>query len=148
MLTQKDLYDYIAKNGADAYDKMATELADNINKAKAAYEADQEKKAKKAALVQKRNDAFADLFHEFWAPEDIAPLGYDTLAKTICEAVDNFGKQKDYIMKHAKDVKTETTKIPGGTKTVVTGTLNGDDLDKILEEFLNGFVDGFTGSFK
>ena len=139
VLTQKDLYDFIAKNGADAYDQMAKELADNINAAKAKYEADQEKKAKKDALVQKRNDAFADLIHEFWAPEDITPLGYDTLGKTICEAIDGFAKQKDYLMKHAKDVKTETTKIPGGTRTVTTGEISKEDFDNAIKDALKMF---------
>ena len=139
MLTQKDLYDFIAKNGADAYDQMAKELADNINAAKAKYEADQEEKVKKDALVQKRNDAFADLFHEFWTPEDILPLGYDTLAKTICEAVDAFAKKKDNLMKHAKNVKTETVEVPGGTKTVTTGEISKEDFDKEIKDALKMF---------
>ena len=143
MLTQKDLYDYIAKNGVDAYDRMATELADNINKAKAAYNADQEKKAKKAAMVEKRTNDFADLFHEFWAPEDIAPLSYDTLAKTVCEAVDGFAQKKDFIMKHAKNVKTETKEIPGGTRTVTTGEIDPKDFDALVKEALDAFGSTF-----
>ena len=45
MLTQKDLYDFLEKNGVEKYDAMVKDLAANINSAKDTYLADQKKKA-------------------------------------------------------------------------------------------------------
>ena len=139
MLTQKDLYDYIKKNGPDAYDQMAKELANNINSAKAAYDAEQKKAKEKAALLDKRKDAFMDLFYEWWSPEDIAPLSYDALAKTVCEAVDNFAQKKTEIMKHAKNIKTKTYDTPEGKTTVTTGEVDPDEVLGWIDEILDLF---------
>ena len=114
MLTQKDLYDFIAKNGADAYDQMAKELADNINAAKAKYEADQKAEEDKKAVIAKRVGTLTDLFQEWFNDDFFAPVTYDAVAKTVYTTIEDFGKSRDKLMKHAKNVKTETVEVPRG----------------------------------
>lgn len=139
VLTQKDLYDFIAKNGADAYDQMAKELADNINAAKAKYEADQKAEEDKKAVVAKRVGTLSDLFQEWFNDDFFAPITYDTVAKNVYTAIEDFGKSKDKLMKHAKNVKTETMEIPGGTKTVTTGEISKEDFDNAIKDALKMF---------
>ena len=139
MLTQKDLYDFIAKNGADAYDQMAKELADNINAAKAKYEADQKAEEDKKAIVAKRVGTLTDLFQEWFDDDFFAPVSYDTVAKNVYGAIEDFGKTKDALMKHAKNIKTETKEIPGGTQTVTTAQIDPKDFDKAIKEALKTF---------
>jgi len=134
VLTQKDLYDFIAKNGVEAYDKMAADLAANINSAKAKYENDQKVKAEQDALLQKKVNQFANLIHEWWTPDDVDPLGYDNMAEAICGVIDGFAGRKAELMKHAKNVETKTEKIPGGTRTITTGEISAEDFDKLADE--------------
>ena len=139
MLTQKDLYDYITKNGADAYDAMAKELADNINAAKAKFEADQKKKAEETKLADQRRTDLSYAIKNWFGDDYFNPLTCDQVAKSMYQALEDFGKKTDTIMKHAKDVKTETTKIPGGTKTVTTGTLDSKDVDALISDIVSEF---------
>lgn len=139
MLTQKDLYDFIAKNGADAYDQMAKELADNINAAKAKYEADQKAEEDKKAIVTKRVGTLTDLFQEWFDDDVFKVVTPGQMAKSMYEAIEDFGKSRDNLMKHAKNVKTETVEIPGGTKTVTTAEIDPKDFDKAVKEALKTF---------
>ena len=139
MLTQKDLYDFIAKNGADAYDQMAKELADNINAAKAKYEADQKAEEDKKAVVAKRVGTLTDLFQEWFDDDFFKIITPGQMAKSMYQAIEDFSKSRDNLMKHAKNVKTETVEIPGGTKTVTTGEISKEDFDKEIKDALKMF---------
>lgn len=138
MLTQKDLYDFIKKNGPEEYDKMAAELADNINKAKNRYLVDKKNEEEHKALVTTRIGTLSDLFQEWFDDDFFKVVTPDQMAKSMYQAIEDFGKKKDELLKHAKDVKKETTDIPGGTKTTITATLDPKDIDKVIDEFLRG----------
>lgn len=52
-----NFYDYLEKNGLEAYDKMAKELADQLNAARQKYEDDQKKKAEAEAAKKAADEA-------------------------------------------------------------------------------------------
>ena len=139
MLTQKDFYDFISKNGVDAYNQMMTELADNANKAKAEYDAAQKKKEEKNALVAGRVNTLTDLFTDWFDDDVFKVLSPAQMAKTVYTAVENFNAVGDKLMKHAKNVKTETKEIPGGTETVTTAEIDEKDFDKAVKDVLKDF---------
>lgn len=139
VLTQKDLYDFIAKNGPEAFDQMAKELADNVNAAKAKYEADKKAEEEKKAIVTKRVGTLTDLFQEWFDDDFFKVVTPGQIAKSVYEAIEDFGKSRDNLMKHAKNVKTETVEIPGGTKTVTTGEISKEDFDKEIKDALKMF---------
>ncbi len=143
MLTQKDLYDFIKKNGPEAYDKMAAELADNINKAKNRYLVDKKNEEEQKALVTTRIGTLSDLFQEWFDDDFFKVVTPDQMAKSMYQAIEDFGKHKDELLKHAKNVKTETTDIPGGTKTVVRAELDAKDAKKALQELWDEFNKAF-----
>lgn len=136
MLTQKDFYDYLEKNGD--LDKLMAELADNANKAKAQYAADQKAKAEKKALVDTRVNALSDLFTEWFPEETFKAMAPTQMAKAVYKVIDDFGTAQDKLLKVAKNVKTETKEIPGGTKTVTTGEIDEkefhDAVDSVWDE--------------
>lgn len=133
VLTQKDLYDYIAKHGADAYDKMATELADNINKAKTKYEVDQKAKKQADDLKATRITALANTMN-MWFGDKIKP----EVAKAYAEEVYN-----DMVDLANSDVDVKTEDIPGGKKLTIKGKLTDDD----VKELVDGIVDGLGYAF-
>jgi len=143
VLTQKDLYDFIKKNGPEAYDKMAAELADNINKAKDQYVADKKAEEEKNSLVAIRVGTLSDLFQEWFDDDFFKMVSPDQMAKSVYEAVEDFGKKKEELLKHAKNVQTETTDIPGGKKTVVRAELDAKDAKKALQELWDEFNKAF-----
>lgn len=143
MLTQKDLYDFIKKNGPEAYDKMATELADNINKAKDQYLVDLKNEEEKKALTTTRIGTLSDLLQEWFDDDFFKMVSPDQMAKSVYEAIEDFGKKKDELLKHAKNVETETTDIPGGKKTVVRAELDAKDAKKALQELWDEFNKAF-----
>ena len=139
MLTQKDLYDFIKKNGPEEYDKMAAELADNINKAKNRYLVDKKNEEEQKALATTRIGTLSDLFQELFNDDFFKVITPDQMAKSMYEAIEDFGKSRDNLMKHAKNVKTETKEIPGGTRTVTTGEISKEDFDKEIKDALKMF---------
>ena len=143
MLTQKDLYDFIKKNGPEEYDKMAAELADNINKAKNRYLVDKKNEEEQKALATTRIGTLSDLFQEWFGDDFFKVITPDQMAKSMYEAIEDFGKHKDELLKHAKNVHTETTDIPGGTKTVVRAELDAKDAKKALQELWDDFNKAF-----
>ncbi len=144
MLTQKDLYDYINKHGVDAYDQMAKELADNINSAKDKYLAQKKTEDEKKALVDARVNTLSDLFTDWFEPDFFKTMSADQIAKSVYSAVEDFGKANDEILKHAKNVKTETKKIPGGTETITKAELSKEDFDKAMHDLLDAFKYAFN----
>lgn len=133
VLTQKDLYDYIAKHGADAYDKMATELASNINSAKAKYEADQKAKNEADQLKTARVASLAGTMRD-WFGDKIKP----EVAKAYAEEV-----YADMVDLANSDVDVKTEDIPGGKKVTIKGKLTDDD----VKELVDGIVDGLGYAF-
>ena len=133
VLTQKDLYDYIAKHGAEAYDKMAAELADNINNAKAKYEYDQKEKDKAGQLKAARVASLARLIQD-WFGDKIKP----EVAKAYAEEVYN-----DMVDLANSNVDVKTEDIPGGKKVTIKGKLTDDD----VKELVDGIVDGLGYAF-
>ena len=89
---QNNFLEYLQKNGVEAFDKMAADLAKQLNEAKATYEADQKKKAEeeKAKKAREKNretvvNQIARLL-KFYYGDDLL---FDTeAAKKALEAVD------------------------------------------------------------
>ena len=144
MLTQKDLYDFLEKNGVEKYDAMVKDLAANINSAKDKFLADQEKKDQEKKLVDLRTHQLSTLLQD-WFPEDkFSLVSPDEMAKSFYKVVDEFDKVQNDVLKNAKNVKTETKEIPGGTKTITKAELSDKDFDKMVHDVLDAFKYAFT----
>ena len=146
---QNNFLEYLQKNGVEAFDKMAADLAKQLNEAKATYEADQKKKAEeeKAKKAREKNretvvNQIARLL-KFYYGDDLL---FDTeAAKKALEAVDAMiaeNQKKSKIESKMKVVRDED--IPGGHVNVMKGDLS-ELSDEELRNFWNGFVDGFFG---
>lgn len=146
---QNNFLEYLQKNGVEAFDKMAADLAKQLNEAKATYEADQKKKAEeeKAKKAREKNretvvNQIARLL-KFYYGDDLL---FDTeAAKKALEAVDAMiaeNQKKSKIESKMKVVRDED--IPGGHVKVMKGDLS-ELSDEELRNFWNGFVDGFFG---
>lgn len=146
---QNNFLEYLQKNGVEAFDKMAADLAKQLNEAKATYEADQKKKAEeeKAKKAREKNretvvNQIARLL-KFYYGDDLL---FDTeAAKKALEAVDAMiaeNQKKSKIEPKMKVVRDED--IPGGHVKVMKGDLS-ELSDEELRNFWNGFVDGFFG---
>ena len=144
MLTQKDLYDFLEKNGVEKYDAMVKDLAANINSAKDTYLADQKKKAEEQKLMDTRVGQLSGLLKD-WFPEDkFSLVSSDEMAKSFYKVVDEFDKIPNVVIKNAKNVKTETKEIPGGTETVTKAELSDEDFNKVVHDVLDAFKYAFT----
>lgn len=144
MLTQKDLYDFLEKNGVEKYDAMVKDLAANINTAKDTYLADQKKKAEEQKLMDYRVGQLSDLLKD-WFPEDkFSLVSSDEMAKSFYKVVDEFDKIPNVVLKNAKNVKTETKEIPGGTETVTRAELSDEDFNKVVHDVLDAFKYAFN----
>lgn len=147
---QNNFLEYIQKNGVEAFDKMAADLAKQLNDAKAQYEADQKKKAEeekaKKAKDEMRETAVKQLARllRFFYGTDL-PFDAVEAAKSTLDAVDKTiaeNQKKDKVEPKMKVVRDED--IPGGHIKVMEGNLS-DLSDEELRDFWNGFVDGFFG---
>lgn len=144
MLTQKDLYDFLEKNGVEKYDAMVKDLAANINTAKDQFLADQEKKEQQKKLVDLRTHQLSTLLQD-WFPEDkFSLVSSDEMAKSFYKVVDEFDKIPNVVLKNAKNVKTETKEIPGGTETVTRAELSDEDFNKVVHDVLDAFKYAFN----
>lgn len=144
MLTQKDLYDFLEKNGVEKYDAMVKDLAANINTAKDTYLADQKKKAEEQKLMDYRVGQLSGLLKD-WFPEDkFSLVSSDEMAKSFYKVVDEFDKIPNVVLKNAKNVKTETKEIPGGTETVTRAELSDEDFNKVVHDVLDAFKYAFN----
>lgn len=144
MLTQKDLYDFLEKNGVEKYDAMVKDLAANINTAKDTYLADQKKKAEEQKLMDTRVGQLSGLLQD-WFPEDkFSLVSSDEMAKSFYKVVDEFDKIPNVVLKNAKNVKTETKEIPGGTETVTRAELSDEDFNKVVHDVLDAFKYAFN----
>ncbi len=127
---QNNFLEYIQKNGPEAFDKMAADLAKQLNDAKAQYEADQKKKVeetKKAddrALVRKQMGRLLNFYYG-----DDLTLDLDKAVDLMFKAVDDAMKKVEPKMKVVRDED-----IPGGHVKVMRG-----DLSELSDEELRNF---------
>lgn len=147
---QNNFLEYLQKNGVEAFDKMAADLAKQLNDAKATYEADQKKKAEEEKAKKAREkdretvvNQIARLLKFYYG----ANLPFDAVeaAKGTLDAVDKTiaeNQKKSKVESKMKVVRDED--IPGGHVKVMKGDLS-ELSDEELRNFWNGFVDGFFG---
>lgn len=144
---QNNFLEYLQKNGVEAFDKMAADLAKQLNDAKAQYEADQKKKAEeekaKKAKEKDRETVVKQIARllKFYYGDDLL---FDTeAARKALEAADKTiaeNQKKSKVDSKMKVVRDED--IPGGHVKVMKGDLS-DLSDEELRDFWNGFVDNF-----
>ena len=144
MLTQKDLYDFLEKNGVEKYDAMVKDLAANINSAKDKFLADQEKKDQEKKLVDYRVGQLSGLLKDWFPADKFNLVTPDEMAKSFYKVVDEFDKVQADALKHAKNVKTETKEIPGGTETVTKAEISDEDFNKVVHDVLDAFKYAFN----
>lgn len=147
---QNNFLEYLQKNGVEAFDKMAADLAKQLNDAKATYEADQKKKAEEEKAKKAREkdretvvNQIARLLKFYYG----ADLPFDAVeaAKGTLDAVDKTiaeNQKRSKVESKMKVVRDED--IPGGHVKVMKGDLS-ELSDEELRNFWNGFVDGFFG---
>jgi len=127
---QNNFLEYIQKNGPEAFDKMAADLAKQLNDAKAQYEADQKKKAEEAkkaddrALVRKQMGRLLNFYYG-----DDLTMDLDKAVDLMFNAVDDAMKKVEPKMKVVRDED-----IPGGHVKVMRG-----DLSELSDEELRNF---------
>ena len=140
---QNNFLEYIQMNGPEAFDKMAADLAKQLNDAKAQYEADQKKKAEEAKKANDRETIVKQIARllKFYYGDDLL---FDTeAAKKALEAVDAMiaeNQKKSKIESKMKVVKDED--IPGGHVKVMRGDLS-DLSDEELRNFWNDVHETF-----
>lgn len=140
---QNNFLEYLQKNGVEAFDKMAADLAKQLNDAKATYEADQKKKAEKARdeIRETTVNQIARLLKFYYG----ADLPFDAVeaAKGTLDAMDETiaANQKRSKAESKMEVVRDED-VPGGHVKVMKGDLS-DLSDEELRDFWNGFIDGF-----
>ncbi len=144
MLTQKDLYDFLEKNGVEKYDAMVKDLAANINSAKDKFLADQEKKDQEKKLVDYRVGQLSGLLKDWFPADKFNLVTPDEMAKSFYKVVDEFDKIQNEIATKAVKVDTKTKEIPGGTKTVTKAELSDEDFNKVVHDVLDAFKYAFN----
>lgn len=143
MKTYKDFYDYLNAYGVEAYDQMATKMADDMNRAKEQYLVDQKKKQEKTALQTARIGTLTDLLNEWFPPEAFRMVSPEKMAESFYKTIEDYSKMEDTLKAyatHVKDVKVETQEVPGGTKTTITGKLDSADAKAAFDD-LRGELD-------
>ena len=135
---QNNFLEYIQKNGPEAFDKMAADLAKQLNDAKAQYEADQKKKEEEAkkvddrALVRKQMGRLLNFYYG-----DDLTMDLDKAVDLMFNAVDDAMKKVEPKMKVVRDED-----IPGGHVKVMRGDLS-DLSDEELRNFWNDVHETF-----
>jgi len=135
---QNNFLEYIQKNGPEAFDKMAADLAKQLNDAKAQYEADQKKKAEEAkkaddrALVRKQMGRLLNFYYG-----DDLTMDLDKAVDLMFNAIDDAMKKVEPKMKVVRDED-----IPGGHVKVMRGDLS-ELSDEELRDFWNNVHETF-----
>lgn len=134
---QNNFLEYIQKNGPEAFDKMAADLAKQLNDAKAQYEADQKKKEEEAKAAKAKDDTRALVRKQmgrllnFYYGKDLT-LELDKAVDLMFGAVEDAMKKVEPKLKVVKDEDT-----PFGHVKVMTGDFS-DMSDEELDAFWNG----------
>jgi len=147
---QNNFLEYLQKNGVEAFDKMAADLAKQLNDAKATYEADQKKKAEEEKAKKARDEMRETTVNQiarllkFYYGADL-PFDAVEAAKGTLDAVDKTiaANQKRSKAESKMEVVRDED-VPGGHVKVMKGDLS-DLSDEELRDFWNGFIDGFFG---
>lgn len=140
---QNNFLEYIQKNGPEAFDKMAADLAKQLNDAKAQYEADQKKKAEEAKKANDRETIVKQIARllKFYYGDNLL---FDTdAARKALEAVDAMiaeNQKKSKVESKMEVVRDED--IPGGHVKVMRGDLS-DLSDEELRNFWNDVHETF-----
>ena len=147
---QNNFLEYLQKNGVEAFDKMAADLAKQLNDAKAQYEADQKKKAEEDKKAKDRAENRAVCVKQFGRllkfyfgdaltadPEEIADTTFKSIEKTLVEKKDPEKPKWESKMEVIKDEKTPTSHIK-----VMRGDLS-DLTEEELADFWNGVHETF-----
>lgn len=140
---QNNFLEYIQKNGPEAFDKMAADLAKQLNDAKAQYEADQKKKAEEAKKANDRETIVKQIARllKFYYGDNLL---FDTdAARKALEAVDAMiaeNQKKSKAESKMEVVRDED--IPGGHVKVMRGDLS-DLSDEELRAFWNDVHETF-----
>ena len=140
---QNNFLEYIQKNGPEAFDKMAADLAKQLNDAKAQYETDQKKKAEEAKKANDRETIVKQIARllKFYYGDNLL---FDTdAARKALEAVDAMiaeNQKKSKVESKMEVVRDED--IPGGHVKVMRGDLS-DLSDEELRNFWNDVHETF-----
>ena len=145
----ENFYKYIQDNGPEAFDKMAADLAKQLNEAKAKYEAEEKKraeeKAKKETDQKKRAnvvDVIAQVLEQYYG--GTLPVKAEDAVEGMLKAIDEvieMNNKVKVVTDRLKVVKDETA--PDGThEKVVVGDFS-DLSDEELRDFWNGVHDIF-----
>ena len=141
---QNNFLEYIQKNGPEAFDKMAADLAKQLNDAKAQYEADQKKKAEEAKKAENRETMVKQLARlmKFYFGEGM-PVDQYEMNQLVMEAAKNIvrdDQKKNTVESNMEVVRDED--IPGGHVKVMRGDLS-DLSDEELRNFWNDVHETF-----
>lgn len=145
---QNNFLEYLQKNGVEAFDKMAADLAKQLNDAKAQFEADQKKKAEEEVAKQKAAENRKVVAQsigrtlKMYYGDKLADDPTE-LAEVMLKAIDKVAiadQKKSSFESKMEVVKDED--IPGGHVKVMRGDLS-DLSDEELRDFWNGFTDFF-----
>lgn len=133
-------YNVIKENGKDEFDKLANELATNLNAARRRYEDEQKAAAERQRLINERqgqetraalaiSSHLNDLFGDFWPMEESSNIAKKLIAD-MNERVAKMDKVQKAVDKVADKVPVvEQKDTPTEKKTVRKGTIDPKDAD-------------------
>lgn len=133
-------YSVIKENGKDEFDKLAKELANNLNAARKRYEDEQKAEAERQRIINERQGretraglAIAshlnDLFGDIWPMEESSNIAKKLIAD-MNEKAAKMNQVKDAVDKVADKVPVvEEKETPTSKKTVRKGVIDPKDTD-------------------
>lgn len=128
-----DFYDFAKKNGLEAFDKMADEMAKKLNEARARYEADQKKEADAQALAEKKDKAMHQVRDALGMVYPQLGEKLDAVVEAIFEAVNELAE----VLPKVEILRDETDE--NGNKVFAARIRDcGDLYDKDLWDLLLG----------
>ena len=133
-------YSVIKENGKDEFDKLAKELANNLNAARKRYEDEQKAEAERQRIINERQGqetraglAIAshlnDLFGDIWPMEESSNIAKQLIAD-MNEKAAKMNQVKDAVDKVVDKVPVvEEKETPTSKKTVRKGVIDPKDAD-------------------
>ena len=133
-------YNILKENGREEFDKLANELAHNLNDARKRWEKEEKEKEERQRLINERqgqetraalaiSSHLNDLFGDYWPMEESSNIAKKLIAdmnekaKKMCKVADAVDKVADKVpVVEQKDTPTEK-------KTVRKGTIDPKDAD-------------------
>lgn len=133
-------YNVIAENGKDEFDKLAKELATNLNAARKRWEDEQKAKAEKQRLINERkakedraalaiSSHLNDLFSDYWPMQQSSDY-----ARALIEELKTTAQKMSEVQENAEKLAekvpvVEKKETPSGNKTVRAGKIDPKDPD-------------------